>query len=56
MSDDVLSVIPTDPSWQPAPAAAERAVALVAELLGDDDGAEQIRAHLWCRHLWCRQL
>ncbi|MFJ9839750.1 hypothetical protein ACIRYZ_04655 [Kitasatospora sp. NPDC101155] len=40
MSDDVLSVIPTDPQWQPEPAAAERAVAVVAELLREDDDAE----------------
>ncbi|KJS56216.1 hypothetical protein VM98_08590 [Streptomyces rubellomurinus subsp. indigoferus] len=40
MSDDVLSVIPTDPYWQPDAAAAERALALVAELIGEDDDAE----------------
>ncbi|MFG2848790.1 hypothetical protein ACGF12_37415 [Kitasatospora sp. NPDC048296] len=40
MSDDVLSVIPTDPRWQPDPAAAARAVAVVAELVREDDGAE----------------
>lgn len=28
MSDDVLSVIPTDPMWQPDPGAGERALAL----------------------------
>ncbi|MFF4653051.1 hypothetical protein [Streptomyces sp. NPDC001380] len=32
MSDDVLSVIPTDPWWQPDRAAAERTAALVADL------------------------
>lgn len=32
MSDDVLSVIPTDPQWQPDQAAADRTVAIVAEL------------------------
>ncbi|MFE5191865.1 hypothetical protein [Streptomyces sp. NPDC056628] len=30
MSDDVLSVIPTDPQWQPDQAAGERAAALAA--------------------------
>lgn len=32
MSDDVLSVIPTDPWWQPDRAAGERAALLAAEL------------------------
>ncbi|MFR0359460.1 hypothetical protein [Streptomyces sediminimaris] len=32
MSDDVLSVIPTDPHWQPEQAAAERAAGLVEDL------------------------
>ncbi|MFJ9771450.1 hypothetical protein ACIRVF_09410 [Kitasatospora sp. NPDC101157] len=40
MSDDVLSVIPTDPSWQPEPVAAARARAVLAELLGEDEDAE----------------
>lgn len=35
MSDDVLSVIPTDPWWQPEAGAAERAVAFVERLMGD---------------------
>jgi hypothetical protein len=34
MSDDVLSVIPTDPHWQPEPPAADRATALVTALTG----------------------
>ncbi|WP_406330003.1 hypothetical protein [Streptomyces sp. NBC_00203] len=33
MSDDILSVIPTDPRWQPDQAAAERAVAVVEGLV-----------------------
>jgi hypothetical protein len=33
MSDTILSVIPTDPRWQPEPARAEHARALVAGLL-----------------------
>lgn len=41
MSDDVLSVIPTDPRWRPDRDAAERAAALVASLEpGDPDGAD----------------
>ncbi|MFE9565216.1 hypothetical protein ACFYM0_29350 [Streptomyces sp. NPDC006487] len=32
MSDDVLSVIPTDPYWQPDQAAADRAAAIVTDL------------------------
>ncbi|MGI5170073.1 hypothetical protein ACQEU3_37550 [Spirillospora sp. CA-253888] len=32
MSDDVLSVIPTDPQWQPDPLSADRAAALATEL------------------------
>ncbi|MFF5494883.1 hypothetical protein [Streptomyces aquilus] len=34
MSDNVLSVIPVDPHWQPEHPAAERAVALVTALTG----------------------
>src|SRR5690606_41521622 len=34
MSDDVLSVIPTDPYWSPGPGAAERAAAAAAVLAG----------------------
>jgi hypothetical protein len=34
MSDDVLSVIPTDPHWQPDRPAAERATTLVTVLTG----------------------
>ncbi|MFF2511502.1 Scr1 family TA system antitoxin-like transcriptional regulator [Streptomyces sp. NPDC058086] len=32
MSDDVLSVIPTDPYWRPERAAADRTAALLADL------------------------
>ncbi|MGY5055132.1 hypothetical protein ACWDFR_13760 [Streptomyces sp. 900105755] len=32
MSDDVLSIIPTDPQWQPDRAAAERTASLTADL------------------------
>ncbi|MFI6588296.1 hypothetical protein [Embleya sp. NPDC050493] len=41
MSDDVLSVIPTDPNRQPDRVAAERAAAIVADLApGLPDGVE----------------
>ena len=32
MSDDVLSIIPTDPTWQPTEAAADRAIAILEGL------------------------
>ncbi|ALG08904.1 hypothetical protein [Kibdelosporangium phytohabitans] len=37
MSDDVVSVIPADPHWQPGKAAAGRAAALAATLTPGDD-------------------
>ncbi|WP_155358264.1 hypothetical protein [Acrocarpospora macrocephala] len=41
MSDDVLSIIPADPYWQPDRDAAERAAALAAELApGIPDGLD----------------
>ncbi|WP_155344655.1 hypothetical protein [Acrocarpospora pleiomorpha] len=41
MSDDVLSIIPADPYWQPERDAAERAAALAAELApGTPDGVD----------------
>lgn len=41
MSDDVLSVIPTDPRWQPDRSVTERAAALAADLApGLPGGAE----------------
>ncbi|GAB3880709.1 hypothetical protein [Microbispora bryophytorum] len=41
MSDDILSIIPTDPYWQPARDAAERAAAIVADLApGKPDGVD----------------
>ncbi|MFI1072547.1 hypothetical protein [Streptomyces puniciscabiei] len=41
MSDDILSVIPADPHWQPAPDAGKRAAALVLELVsGSPDDAD----------------
>ena len=32
MSDNILSVIPTDPHWQPSPESAERATAIAQQL------------------------
>jgi hypothetical protein len=43
VSDTVLSVIPTDPRWQPEKAAVERATALAAKLV-PDDGMLEIKA------------
>ncbi|MFD5820623.1 hypothetical protein [Streptomyces sp. NPDC127038] len=41
MSDDVLSIIPSDPRWQPDRAAVDVVVALAGELAsGDADGAD----------------
>jgi len=39
VSDNILSIIPTDPQWQPDQAAADRAARIIAELaLEDPDG------------------
>jgi hypothetical protein len=43
MSDDVLSIIPTEPHWQPDQAGGRRAAGLVARLVPDDGG---IDAHI----------
>jgi hypothetical protein len=41
VSDNVLSIIPTDPQWQPEQTAADRAAAIIAELApGDPDGVD----------------
>ncbi|MFF3915300.1 hypothetical protein ACFYZB_17690 [Streptomyces sp. NPDC001852] len=41
MSESVLSVIPADPHWQPAPDAGKHAAALVLELVSaSTDGTE----------------
>ncbi|WP_432042709.1 hypothetical protein [Streptomyces cadmiisoli] len=42
MSDDVLSIIPTDPQWQPDRAAAERAAALAADLAPGPPGGTDV--------------
>ncbi|MFD1930654.1 MULTISPECIES: hypothetical protein [Nonomuraea] len=42
MSDDVLSVIPTDPHWQPSKAAADRAAAIVADLAPGTPGGVDV--------------
>lgn len=39
--DNVLSIIPTDPHWQPEQTAADRVAAIIAELApGDPDGVD----------------
>ncbi|GAA1403621.1 hypothetical protein ACFQZ4_04405 [Catellatospora coxensis] len=44
MSDDYIRLVPTDPDWQPRPAAAAAAVAYVAGLFaGPGDTVEQVR-------------
>jgi hypothetical protein len=40
VSDNVLSIIPTDPHWQPDQTAADRAAAIIAELAPDPDGVD----------------
>ncbi|MCE7003334.1 hypothetical protein LWC34_10920 [Kibdelosporangium philippinense] len=40
MSANILSVIPTEPRWQPDKPAAERAIALAERFFADDDRAE----------------
>ncbi len=41
MSDDILSIIPTDPHWQPVQDAADRAAAIMADLApGEPDGVD----------------
>lgn len=47
VSDNYLTVIPTDPWWQPAEEAAERAAAVVTGLLPDRDGLgeEEVKWH-----------
>ena len=37
MSENILSVVPTDPRWQPAPEAGERARAVLAQLAPNPD-------------------
>lgn len=43
MSDDVLSVIPTDPYWRPGKEAAGRAAALADSLCPADDTEVDVR-------------
>ncbi|MET9482066.1 hypothetical protein [Streptomyces sp. NPDC006638] len=42
MSDDILSVIPTDPYWQPDPAAATRTAAMVENLVSGPPDASEV--------------
>ncbi|MGV9279094.1 hypothetical protein [Streptomyces sp. NPDC003730] len=55
MSDDYLTVIPTDPWWQPAKEAADRAAAVVAGLLPDRDWtvAPEVKWHRTARFVVC---
>ncbi len=50
MSDNVLSVIPTDPRWQPEPALAERARVIVEELLPEPGGISEVKL-TWHEHV-----
>ncbi|GAA3399132.1 hypothetical protein [Streptomyces roseoviridis] len=42
MSDDILSIIPSDPRWQPDSDAADSVVALVEELAPGADGGVDV--------------
>ncbi|CAM5720515.1 MULTISPECIES: hypothetical protein [Streptomyces] len=46
MSDNYLTVIPTDPHWQPSKVAADRAAAMLSEMLPDDDARRGLEA-MW---------
>ncbi|MGW6619491.1 hypothetical protein ACWGA0_39335 [Streptomyces erythrochromogenes] len=44
MSDDYLTVIPTDPYWQPSTEAGDRAAAALARMLPDDEARRGLQA------------
>ncbi|MFJ4833817.1 hypothetical protein ACIP79_28490 [Streptomyces sp. NPDC088747] len=44
MSDNYLTVIPTDPYWQPSKDAADRAAAVLSGMLPDDDAHHGLEA------------
>ncbi|MET8561057.1 hypothetical protein ABZV75_10865 [Streptomyces flaveolus] len=44
MSDNYLTVIPTDPYWQPSEDAADRAAAVLSGMLPDDDARRGLEA------------
>jgi hypothetical protein len=46
MSDDVLSVIPTDPHWQPEPDAADNAESIVARLCPDTPDGDEVEVEV----------
>ncbi|MFE0521356.1 hypothetical protein [Streptomyces sp. NPDC058954] len=55
MSDNYLTVIPTDPYWQPGRDAADRAAAALSRMLPDDDARRGLEAKwndgvevVWC--------
>ncbi|MGW8353302.1 hypothetical protein [Streptomyces wedmorensis] len=44
MSDNYLTVIPTDPYWQPSKDAADRAAVVLSGMLSDDDARRGLEA------------
>lgn len=44
MSDNYLTVIPTDPYWRPSKDAADRAAAVLSGMLPDDDARHGLEA------------
>ncbi|MFD5424059.1 hypothetical protein [Streptomyces sp. NPDC127084] len=44
MGDNYLTVIPTDPYWQPSQDAADRAAAVLSGMLPDDDARSGLEA------------
>ncbi|EKX63330.1 hypothetical protein Sipo8835_25475 [Streptomyces ipomoeae] len=55
MSDNYLTVIPTDPYWQPGRDAADRAAAVLSGMLPDDDARLGLDAqwHDSVEVVWC---
>lgn len=47
MSENILSIIPTDPRWQPEPEAADRARALLAQLAPNPDRTDDELTAEW---------
>ncbi|MFD8692993.1 hypothetical protein [Streptomyces sp. NPDC059651] len=55
MSDNYLTMIPTDPYWQPGEDAADRAAAALSHMLPDDDARRGLEAkwHDSVEVVWC---
>ncbi|MFJ4846283.1 MULTISPECIES: hypothetical protein [unclassified Streptomyces] len=55
MSDNYLTVIPTDPYWQPGKDAADRAAAALSRMLPDDDARRGLATawHDSVEVVWC---